>query len=60
MYEETWGEVGSYDQDNINMITNLSKDYVSGTYNLDKCLVKAYKHQTKEINRATGMNGYEV
>ena len=31
-----------------------SKDFVSGTYNLDKCLVKAYKHQAKEINGATG------
>jgi len=30
-----------------------SKDFVSGTYNLDKCLVKAYKHQAKEINGAT-------
>ena len=33
---------------------HYSKDYVSGVYSLDKCLVKAYSQQTKEINGATG------
>ena len=37
------------------LITNhYSKDYVSGVYSLDRCLVKAYSQQTKEKNGATG------
>ena len=34
---------------------DFSKDYVSGVYKLDKCLVKAYSQQTREMNGATGM-----
>eukprot|EP00090_Calanus_glacialis_P022402 TRINITY_DN3456_c0_g1_i7.p1 TRINITY_DN3456_c0_g1~~TRINITY_DN3456_c0_g1_i7.p1 ORF type:complete len:223 (-),score=78.21 TRINITY_DN3456_c0_g1_i7:71-739(-) len=30
-----------------------SKDYVSGVYSLDRCLVKAYSQQTKEMNGST-------
>ena len=37
------------------LITNhYSKDYVSGVYSLDRCLVKAYSQQTKEMNGSTG------
>ena len=33
---------------------HYSKDYVSGVYSLDRCLVKAYSQQTKEMNGSTG------
>ena len=36
------------------MTIHHSKDYGSGVYSLDRCLVKAYSQQTKEINGSTG------